>query len=239
MRTWKNLAGVMMCLLMLGSTDLGYSGIARGATENLPQTMERPDQCRGSVALTFDDGPDADLTPKALDVLKAYDVKATFFVLGSHVEGNEAIIRRMVEEGHSVQDHTWDHPYLTDLDDGAIVEQVQRTSQEIQRAGAPAPAYVRPPYGDYDARVVGIIEQEGFQIVTWTNALDIRDWDGPASPEQIVERVRNNVQDGGVILIHDIQENTVEAIPEIIGAIYQEGYCVAPFRGEQFWKVDA
>lgn len=200
---------------------------------------ERPADCSGFIALTFDDGPDAVLTPQFLDILDVYDVHATFFVVGSNIEGNEQIIERMVAEGHSVQNHTWDHPYLTQLTSEEIERQLEMTNEMIVGAGAPEPRFGRPPYGDYDARVAGVFEAQGLAITTWTNVLDIRDWDGPASPAQIVERVRIHLQDGGVVLLHDVQQTTLEALPAIIDVVHQDGYCFAPFEGEPDWLLDA
>lgn len=200
---------------------------------------ERPADCSGFIALTFDDGPDAVLTPQFLDILDVYDVHATFFVVGSNIEGNEQIIERMVAEGHSVQNHTWDHPYLTQLTSEEIERQLEMTNEMIVGAGAPEPRFGRPPYGDYDARVAGVFEAQGLAVTTWTNVLDIRDWDGPASPAQIVERVRIHLQDGGVVLLHDVQQTTLEALPAIIDVVHQDGYCFAPFEGEPDWLLDA
>lgn len=199
----------------------------------------RPADCSGFIALTFDDGPDAVLTPQFLDILDVYDVHATFFVVGSNIEGNEQIIERMVAEGHSVQNHTWDHPYLTQLTSEEIERQLEMTNEMIVGAGAPEPRFGRPPYGDYDARVAGVFETQGLAVTMWTNVLDIRDWDGPASPAQIVERVRIHLQDGGVVLLHDVQQTTLEALPAIIDVVHQDGYCFAPFEGEPNWQLDA
>jgi peptidoglycan-N-acetylglucosamine deacetylase len=213
--------------------------MASGQESESLRVAGRPAQCAGHIALTFDDGPDALLTPQFLDILDAYGVHATFFVVGSHIEGNEQIIERMDAQGHSVQNHTWDHPYLTQLTTEEIERQLEMTNETILKAGAPEPEFGRPPYGDYDARVTGAFEAQGLQVTTWTNVLDIRDWDGPASSEQIVERVRVNLQDGGVVLLHDVQPNTLEALPEIIDAVHQEGYCFAPFQGEADWLLNA
>jgi peptidoglycan/xylan/chitin deacetylase (PgdA/CDA1 family) len=202
-------------------------------------TPDRLDQCTGNIALTFDDGPDPELTPQVLDILDAYGVRATFFVVGSKIDGNEHIIKRMVDEGHSVQNHTWDHPYLTELANDEIEQQIQETSAAIERAGAPSPMYLRPPYGDYDPQVVRLVEDQGLAFVTWTNDLDIRDWDGPASSEEIISRVQENAQDGGVVLLHDVLPNTVEAIPGIINAVRHENYCIKPYDGQEQWTTDA
>ncbi len=228
-------AGAMVTLIVLRQLSLAQGHEETGASH----IADRPAHCAGYIALTFDDGPDATLTPQFLDILDAYAVHATFFVVGSNIAGNEPIIERMVIEGHSVQNHTWDHPHLTELTANEIERQIERTNVAIAEAGAPEPQFGRPPYGAYDARVASAFDAQGLRVVTWTNALDIRDWEGPATPGQIVERVRVNLQDGGVVLLHDVQPNTLEALPGIIDAVHQEGYCFAPFQGEPGWALDA
>lgn len=230
---------IVIAVAMVTLVVLRQLSMAHGEGSGLFEVADRPADCSGFIALTFDDGPDAVLTPQFLDILDVYDVHATFFVVGSNIEGNEQIIERMVAEGHSVQNHTWDHPYLTQLTSEEIERQLEMTNEMIVGAGAPEPRFGRPPYGDYDARVAGVFEAQGLAVTTWTNVLDIRDWDGPASPAQIVERVRIHLQDGGVVLLHDVQQTTLEALPAIIDVVHQDGYCFAPFEGEPDWLLDA
>lgn len=239
MSTKNTMVMIVIAVAVVTLFVLRQLSMAHGQESGAVPVADRPAHCSGSIALTFDDGPDAALTPQFLDILETNHVQATFFVMGSNIEGNEPIIERMVDEGHSVQNHTWDHPYLSELSTDEIELQIERTSAAIVGAGAPEPQFGRPPYGDYNARVTGVFEIQGLQMVTWTNALDIRDWDGPASPEHIVERVRANLQDGGVVLLHDVQPNTLAALPGIIDAVHQEGYCIAPFQGEPGWDLNA
>lgn len=144
----------------------------------------------------------------------------------------------MVDEGHSVQNHTWDHPYLTEISDEEIADQLERTTRAMVDAGTPEPLFVRPPFGDYDGRTIEMVESQGYRIATWTNALDTRDWDGPTS-EELIERILTNLQDGGVVLLHDIQPTTVSTLPHIIKILHEKGYCIEQFNDEEFWNLDA
>ncbi len=193
--------------------------------------------CSARVALTFDDGPDTELTPPILDILDEYNVQATFFVLGSKIEGNEPIIRRMIDSGHSVQNHTWDHPFLTQLHADQIWSQIELTNLAIMAAGAPMPMFIRPPYGDYDEQVQSVIEASGMNMVTWTGILDPRDWDG-SSADEILRRITDNLTDTGVVLLHDIQLETGRALPEIITGIRDRGYCIEQFDGSEYWTLN-
>jgi len=214
-------------------------GCAAGArvTAREPSFVPRPAECAGSIALTFDDGPHHGLTPTLLSILRDRNVQVTFFVVGNRIAGDEVIIQRMVLDGHSVQNHTWGHPMLTHLSDWEIAEQLELTTQAILSTGAPKPVFVRPPYGDYDARVLSIMANAGLTPVTWTVGLDPRDWEQPPIIE-MVARVVNNLRHGGVVLLHDIHENTINAVPYLIDEIHRRGYCIDPFNGEDFWILN-
>ena len=122
--------------------------VAVGVVAPLPAADAAVRPCsRGTVALTFDDGPRAVTTDRILKTLANRNVKATFFVVGSNAASHPALIRRELREGHQVGNHTYRHEQLTDLSDSAIASTLRRTQAAIQRAGAPKPTLFRPPYG--------------------------------------------------------------------------------------------
>jgi peptidoglycan/xylan/chitin deacetylase (PgdA/CDA1 family) len=109
----------------------------------------RPDTaCRsGRVSLTFDDGPEPVTTPRLLSILARHRTQATFFVQGRNVRRHPEIVRRMVRDGHAVEDHSWDHPQLTARSDHSVRRQLRLTKREIRAAGGRSPSFYRPPYG--------------------------------------------------------------------------------------------
>lgn len=220
-------------VVLVSMVMFGCSAGASVSAEN-QLFVPRPNECVGSVALTFDDGPHAALTPILLNILRERDVQVTFFVVGNRIAGDEIIIQRMVLDGHSVQNHSWSHPMLTHLSDAEIAQQLELTTQAIVATGAPKPVFVRPPYGDYDARVLRVIAEVGLTPVTWTAGMDPRDWERPAVID-LVAHVVNSLRPGGVVLLHDIHENTINAVPYLIDAIHRQGYCIDPFLGEDHW----
>jgi peptidoglycan/xylan/chitin deacetylase (PgdA/CDA1 family) len=175
------------------------------------------------VALTFDDGPGT-ATNAVLDALDQAGVPATFFVVGSAIGGREATLRRMTAAGHSVQNHTWNHPALTSLSDAAIRSQLTRTSDRIAGAIGTAPTCFRPPSRATNARVVAAAASVGLRQVLWTD--DPFDWNGTSSAG-IVSRVLAGANGSGrVVLLHDggARWNTVAALPSLISGFRSRGY---------------
>ena len=182
---------------------------------------------RGTVALTFDDGPHGTYTPKMLDILRRRQAKATFFQVGTNVANHPRITRRAHDEGHRIGNHTWRHENLTRLSDSAIRDTLRRTNRRIADTDAPKPTLVRPPYGATSSRVRAVIGDLGMQQVLWT--VDPQDWRSGRSASTITKRVLGNLHDGANILLHDgvgNSNNTVAALPGIIDGIRSRGYCI-------------
>jgi peptidoglycan-N-acetylglucosamine deacetylase len=178
------------------------------------------------VALTFDDGPDNHYTPEILDILKQSGVRATFFVIGVHAQTYPDILRRMVNEGHAIGNHTWDHPDLVTVSSEQIRSELNRTDDALDSILGYNPALFRPPFGAVSVRVVNQVASLGYKIIDWS--VDTRDWTG-APPSVILQRVQAEVHPGGIILEHcaggnvDLR-NTVNALPQIISLLKKQGF---------------
>jgi peptidoglycan-N-acetylglucosamine deacetylase len=163
------------------------------------------------IAMTFDDGPHATLTPKLLDLLAARHIKATFFVLGECVEQNPEVLRRAAREGHEIGNHSWSHPQFTRLSDEAIRSQLRRTDDAIKAITGKRPTLFRPPYGAISARQKKWIHDEfGYEIILWD--VDPLDWKDPG-PMTVCNRIQRETRPGSIVLSHDIHRGTVEAMP--------------------------
>lgn len=173
---------------------------------------------RGYVALTFDDGPDRECTEDLLDGLKNRGVKASFFLMGQNIEGNEDLVLRMKEEGHLVGNHSYSHLLLTKADSRAVCQAVDRTSRLIQEITGEEPQYIRPPYGEWNEELDCTLD---LTPVFWT--VDSLDWK-LKDRAQIVDRVLKDVEDGDIILMHDIYPQSVEAALEIVDRLSAGGY---------------
>ncbi len=180
---------------------------------------------RGSVALTFDDGPHPTFTPQVLDRLRERRVSATFFQVGTRVSAAPALARR-VSERHRVANHTWAHENLLWRSDAQIRESLQRTNAVLVGAGVARPTLVRPPYGATSSRVAAVIRSLGMRQVLWT--VDPQDWRTGQSADTTRRRVLGGLSDGAVVLLHDGVLNsgaTVAALPGIINGARARGFC--------------
>lgn len=174
-----------------------------------------------TLALTFDDGPHATLTPKLLDILKEAGVRATFYVIGSRVSQHPEIIERMVREGHEIGNHTWNHPDLRDLGPAEIRRELQKTEDAIRSACGRGSFSMRPPYGAINQKVANAIPEAHRPIVMWT--VDPLDWKKPGSGV-VAQRLLAGAKPGAILLCHDIHPGTIDAIKIAIPKLIELGY---------------
>ena len=170
-----------------------------------------------AIALTFDDGPCGN-TEELLDGLAEYDAKATFFVLGKNVEKYPIVVRRAYDEGHLIGNHTYDHPRLTLLSPQSAKENIQKSSDIILSVTGAKPYFVRAPYGDVTAYQLKYLDAF---FVSWS--VNGYDWD-EESEDEIYNRIMNKAKDGAIILLHDTNEVTVNAVLRAIPELQAQGY---------------
>ena len=172
------------------------------------------------VALTFDDGPSRH-TSRILDVLEQYDGRATFFVLGYRVEPHRDVIMRAANMGNEIVNHTWSHSDLTSISQEEVVAQIQSTSAAIEAITGYSPRFYRPPFGRTNSSVRYVSTGLGYAIVNWT--LDTLDW-RYRDADRIYDTIMSEVEDGAVILLHDIHITTAEAMERVIPSLIAKGF---------------
>src|SRR5205809_3518299 len=174
------------------------------------------------IAMTFDDGPSATLTPKLLDLLAAHHIKATFFVIGENVAEHPEIVARAAREGHEIGNHSWSHPNFGKMSDDNVRSQLRRTDDAIRSAMGNRPTLMRPPYGSITAREKHWIHDEfGYRIILWD--VDPYDWKRPG-PAVVRNRILKETQPGSIVLSHDIHPGTIEAMPSTLDALEAKGF---------------
>jgi len=174
------------------------------------------------VALTFDDGPHPQNTPRLLDLLRERNVKATFYVIGRNVDLYPAITRRIVAEGHEIGNHSFTHRNMSKLSDDAAREEMTKTRDSIVRATGVQPRTMRPPYGALLQRQREWIHAEfGYPTIMW--AVDPRDWQRPG-PSVVTSRILASTTPGAIILAHDLHAPTVDAMPGTVDGLLRKGY---------------
>ena len=174
------------------------------------------------IAMTFDDGPSATLTPKLLDILATHHIKATFFVIGENVAEHPEIVARATREGHEIGNHSWSHPNFAKMSDAGVRSQLQRTDDAIKSATGARPTLLRPPYGSITTREKRWIhDQFGYQIILWD--VDPYDWKRPG-PSVVRGRILKETRPGSIVLSHDIHPGTIEAMPSTLDALEAKGF---------------
>ena len=219
---WKTLDGDKYYFkedgyMATGWTDVGevkdkYFDISGRVDETKQQKL---------VALTFDDGP-AENTSKLLDILEKYNVKATFFVVGEQADYYRETLKREADLGMEIGSHTWDHPWLNQLSEEEIREEMDKNDKLVSEiTGLPAMKLMRPTGGGISANMLNSLDKP---LIQWD--VDTLDWDHKDA-DQTYQRIVDLVQDGSIILMHDLFSPSSEAADRYISALIDMGYkCV-------------
>jgi peptidoglycan/xylan/chitin deacetylase (PgdA/CDA1 family) len=174
------------------------------------------------VAITFDDGPHPQNTPRLLDILRARNVKATFYVIGRSVDLYPQVVRRTVAEGHEIGNHSHTHRLLSKLGDSELRLEMSRCQDAIVRAAGVRPRTMRPPYGGLLQRQRELVHSEfGYPTILWS--VDPLDWKRPG-PSVVTSRMLAGTTPGGILLAHDLHSQTVDAMPATIDGLLRRGY---------------
>lgn len=173
---------------------------------------------RKVVALTFDDGPNPATTNQALDTLSKYGIKATFFVLGKNVSGNEEILKRMKADGHVIGNHSWSHPVLSKLSLDEAKKQITDTEDALTKVLGSSSKLMRPPYGAITDDIRNSLD---LSFIMWD--VDSLDWKSK-NEASILTEIQRQVKNGSIILMHDIHVETVNALPKVIDYLKEQGY---------------
>ena len=217
---------ITLAVLLTGKS---YAGLDR--EHNIASVVYyHGDRSQNKVALTFDDGPNEPYTSEIMDILKEYNVKATFFVLGKNVERSPDTLKRMVKEGHIIGNHTYDHPYLLIQSKAHVKYEIEKTEEAIFKAAGIKPHLFRPPYGLSSNWLYYAVQGWGYVSIEWSvtgnnGGKEIR-------PDAIEKDILSKVTNGAIILLHDgnrlvkgaDRSHVVKALPVIIESLRAKGY---------------
>ena len=170
------------------------------------------------IYLTFDAGYENGYTEQILDVLAKHDAPAAFFVVGTYIEQNPALVRRMAEEGHTVGNHTWHHYDMAQIADEAVfAEELDSVARAYEDAvGEPMPRYYRPPRGVYSEENLRMAQALGYRTVFWS--LAYRDWlrDEQPTQEQAFAKLLPRIHNGAILLLHSTSATNAEILDELL-----------------------
>lgn len=174
------------------------------------------------IAMTFDDGPHAENTPRLLDMLKQRGIKATFFVVGQCAAEYPDIMKRIVAEGHEIASHSWSHPQLSRMAESGVTDQLQRTHDVIRQTTGVEPKTMRPPYGAFTANQRAWANHKwGYKTILWD--VDPLDWK-VRNAEHVKNEILKHTVNGSIILSHDIHKSTIDAMPGTLDGLLARGF---------------
>ena len=176
------------------------------------------------IALTFDDGPDPRFTPKILSLLEKYDAKATFFVVGTNLESNPDLARKIIENGNEIANHTYSHPYLEKLSAERTDFQIRACEDVINQITGKSSLYFRPPRGRSNTKMIETAKAHGMETILWSICIEKHTC---KTPTQMANRIVDSAFPGMIILAHDGRLNrqrTVDSLPIILKELKQKGY---------------
>jgi peptidoglycan-N-acetylglucosamine deacetylase len=230
------------------SVPMEYRMVTQESMSSYPlsYTVEQYGYNDKKVALSFDDGPDPEWTPKILDILKKYNVKGTFFMIGEVAEDYVGVMQRVFREGHEIGNHTWSHPDISEISNRQVDLELNLTERLFASKLGVQPLYFRPPYSidqepDTNDQAAPVERIQGLGYVIVGNKIDTNDWDEHPrkSPQEITDSVFQQIEDmktkpwnrGSVILLHDgggDRSATIAALPVLIEALKARGYEIVP-----------
>ncbi|MBQ8201665.1 MAG: polysaccharide deacetylase family protein [Clostridia bacterium] len=185
-------------------------------------SVEREDKV---ISVTFDASWGGDKTMAILDLLDEYNAKATFFLVGIWVDKYPELVQAIHERGHEIGNHSDSHPYMTQISEAKMRQELDGMSDKIEALLGQRPTLFRPPYGDYNNKVVTVSRDEGYEVVQWS--IDSLDWKN-RGVDDLVKRATTNVQPGDIILFHNDSEYIVQALPAILQYYQAQGFSMIP-----------
>lgn len=177
------------------------------------------------VSLSFDAAWGNEQTQDLLDILDKYNVKTTFFLVGSWVDKYPESVKAIFDAGHDVSNHSDTHPHMSQLSKDKMRSEIENCNNKIEAITGARPNLFRPPYGDYNNSVVEMANELNMYCIQWD--VDSLDWKDP-SPEQIKKNIIKKLKPGSIILMHNGAKNTPDALPLVIEAITGEEYSIVP-----------
>ncbi len=220
-------AVTLVCLLALsvcycGMRPAGDMMVLARQRELPVYSVERKDKV---LAISFDAAWGGSQTPALLDILDQYGVKTTFFLVGIWVERYPELVKEMVARGHEIGNHSTTHPQMTKLSEDKIREELKITSDRVEQLTGVRPTLFRPPYGDYDNKVVAVSRAEGYECVQWN--VDSLDWKNRGVQDLVRQATKSN-KPGDIVLFHNDSQYIVDALPTILKAYQDAGFTIIP-----------
>lgn len=220
------LCGVLalLCALYLGPLQQDATAVVASQKVLPIYSVEREDKV---ISVTFDASWGGDKTMAILDLLDQYNAKATFFLVGIWVDKYPELVQEIARRGHEIGNHSDSHAHFTQISDAQIRQELKDCSDKIEALTGTRPTLFRPPYGDYNSKVITVVRDAGYEAMQWS--IDSLDWKN-RGVNDLVKRATNNVQKGDIILFHNDSQYIVEALPAILQHYQAQGFTMIPAK---------
>ncbi len=214
----------LLCGLYLGPLQEDATAVVATKKVLPVYSVEREDQV---ITISFDASWGGDKTLAILDLLDQYNAKATFFLVGIWVDKYPELVKEIAARGHEIGNHSDSHAHFTQISESKIRQELDSCSDKIEALTGIRPTLFRPPYGDYNSKVITVVRDEGYEAVQWS--VDSLDWKN-RGVEDLIKRATTNVQKGDIILFHNDSEYIVEALPTILKTYQEQGFTMIPAK---------
>ncbi|MHA6483193.1 delta-lactam-biosynthetic de-N-acetylase [Paenibacillus sp. strain BS8-2] len=228
-----------------GAYHFGFKKSVNGSLPSIDEEGFKPvitkngalflgDTSKKELFLTFDNGYENGYTSRILDVLKEKNVPALFFVTGHYVKDQPDLLKRMVNDGHLIGNHSWSHPDMTQLSEQQIATELAKVKEQVtQLTGQQAMEYLRPPRGIFNDTVLAVSKRHGYTSVFWSIAY--KDWDVNAQRggAYAFDQVIKQLHPGAILLLHSVSKDNAEALGNIIEEAKRQGYVFKGLDGKE------
>ena len=218
--TKKQLMLAICMVLALTITVIGSVSVFANSDRLLPIYCVETE--KKQVAISFDAAWGNDDTETLIEILKEYDVPATFFVVGAWVDKYPESVKALSAAGHQIQNHSNTHPYMSTLSSAQMTNELSACNKKIEEVTGKCPTLFRPPYGDYSNPVIETVGNNKMYTIQWS--IDSLDWKDTATPDSICQRVISKAHPGGIVLFHNDADHTPAALPTILKTLKDDGY---------------
>ena len=220
--------GAALALAALLTVSAFYVGVMPETASVAAKKRELPvysvDRQDNALAISFDASWGGDKTLRLLDILDQYGVKTTFFLVDIWVNKYPELVREIAARGHEIGNHSTSHPHMSQLGEAAIIQELKTQADHVEALTGVRPTLCRPPYGDYNDRLVRTARDQGYEVIQWS--VDSQDWKNRGVED--VERRAKKAGSGDIVLFHNDADYTVEALPGILADYQARGLQVVP-----------
>ena len=222
LRPWMRQTALALALCLLTGCyamlppESAATAVAAPKRELPVYSVERSDDV---IAVTFDASWGADNTPKLLDILDEYNAKCTFFLVGIWVDKYPEMVKAIVKRGHEIGNHSATHPHMSQISEAKNLEELRIMSDKVENLTGVRPTLFRPPYGDYNNKVIRTARGAGYEAVQWS--VDSLDWKN-ISPQDMIRRA-GKVGRGDIILFHNDSQYLLDALPTLLQSYQDQG----------------